>query len=53
VLMVSTPATIDISMRVAGTASVVEVIDTTPMVNTQDASLGHAFNGDQIAKPAL
>src|SRR5712672_3553025 len=34
VLMVSTPETIDISMRVAGTASVVEVIDTTPMVNT-------------------
>jgi hypothetical protein len=49
VLMVSTPTTIDISMRVAGTASIVEVIDTTPLVNTQDASLGHAFNSDQIA----
>jgi hypothetical protein len=49
VLMVNTPATLDLAMQVAGAASVVEVTGTAPLVNTQDASLGHAFNGDQIS----
>jgi Carboxypeptidase regulatory-like domain len=49
VLMVNTPATLDIGMQVAGAATTVEVIGSTPLVNTQDASLGHAFNSDQIA----
>lgn len=49
VLMVNTPATLDIAMRVAGTETIVEVTGTAPIVNTQDASLGHAFNSDQIS----
>ncbi len=48
-LMVNTPATLDIAMRVAGTETIVEVSGTAPLVNTQDASLGHAFNADQIS----
>ena len=48
-LMVNTPATLDLSMRVAGADTVVEVTGTAPLVNTQDASLGHAFNSDQIS----
>ena len=48
-LMVNTPATVDISMRVAGSEIIVEVTGTAPLVNTQDASMGHAFNSDQIS----
>ena len=49
VLMVNTPATLVISMQVAGAQTTVQVVETAPLVNTQDASLGHAFNSDQIA----
>ncbi len=49
VLMVNTPATLDIAMQVEGTKTIVEVTGVAPLVNTQDASLGHAFNSDQIA----
>ena len=49
VLMVNTPATLDVAMRVAGSETIVEVTGTAPVVNTQDASLGHAFNADQIS----
>lgn len=49
VLMVDTPATLDISMRVTGGEIVVEVAGTAPLVNTQEASLGHAFNSNQIS----
>lgn len=49
VLMVNSPATLDIAMQVAGTQTVLEVVSTAPLVNTQEASLGHAFNGDQIS----
>jgi Carboxypeptidase regulatory-like domain len=49
VLMVNTPATLDFPMRVASTQTILEVVSTAPLVNTQDASLGHAFNSDQIS----
>ena len=48
-LLVNTPATLDFAMRVASSEVVVEVTGTAPLVNTQDASLGHAFNSDQIS----
>jgi len=49
VLMVDTPTTLDIPMRVSGGEIIVEVAGTAPLVNTQEASLGHAFNSDQIS----
>jgi len=48
ILMVNTPATLDLQMQVAGQAVTVEVTGSAPMVNTTDASLGHAFNALQI-----
>ncbi len=54
ILMVNTPATLDVahaSWREPQT--VVEVVRTAPLVNTQDASLGHAFNSDQISYLAV
>src|SRR6185437_6609888 len=48
ILMVNTPATLDLQMQVAGQAVTVEVTGSAPLVNTTDASLGHAFNVDQI-----
>src|SRR5581483_10346566 len=48
-LMVNTPATLDIAMRVAGAETIVEVNGTAPLVHTQDTSLGHAINSDQIS----
>lgn len=47
-LQVSQPATLDIAMEVRGTSEVVEVSGQAPLVNTQDASLGHAFNTEQV-----
>jgi hypothetical protein len=49
VLMVNTPATLDVPMQVASTRTILEVVSTAPLVNTQEASLGHAFNSDQIS----
>jgi len=48
-LMVNTPATLDFAMRVAATSTIVEVTGAAPVVNTQEASLGHAFNSEQIS----
>jgi hypothetical protein len=48
-LQVASPATLNITMQVAGGTITVEVSGTTPLVNTQDATLGHAFGADQIA----
>src|SRR5690348_16575659 len=48
-LMVNTPATLDLTLTVAGGQTVVEVTGAAPIVNTTDASLGHAFNSDQIS----
>jgi Carboxypeptidase regulatory-like domain len=48
-LLVASPATLNITMEVSGGIVTVEVTGTTPLVNTQDASLGHAFEASQIA----
>ena len=47
-LQVSQPATLDISLRVAGTTEVVEVSSEAPLVNTTDASQGNVFNSTQL-----
>jgi hypothetical protein len=47
-LMVNSPATINLTMTVAAESTTVEVTGAAPVVNTQDASLGHAFNSLQI-----
>ena len=49
VLLVASPATINFTMRVSSVSVTVEVQGSAPLVNTQDASLGHAFGVDQIA----
>jgi hypothetical protein len=48
-LQVATPATLNVNMEVAGGTVTVEVSSTAPLVNTQDATMGHAFGADQIA----
>src|SRR6202167_2401055 len=48
-LQVATPATLNVTMQVAGGTVTVDVAGTAPLVNTQDATLGHAFGADQIA----
>ena len=48
-LLVNTPATLDVPMQVTGRNETVEVTGTIPLINTQDATLGHAFGADQIA----
>lgn len=48
-LLVATPATLDFTEQVAGGTVVLEVQGTAPLVNTQDATLGHAFDTTQIA----
>ena len=48
-LLVASPATLNVTMQVTGGTVTVEVMGTTPLVNTQDASMGHAFGADQIA----
>ncbi len=49
VLVVNTPATLDVPLQVATAQTILEVVSTAPLVNTQEASLGHAFNSDQIS----
>jgi hypothetical protein len=48
-LLVNTPATLNVNMQITGGTVTVEVAGTAPLVNTQDASLGHAFGANQIA----
>jgi hypothetical protein len=48
-LQVATPATLNVNMQVTGGTVTVEVTSTAPLVNTQDATMGHAFGADQIA----
>lgn len=48
-LLVNVPATSNISMRVKGEFSVVEVTSTGVQVNSQDATIGNAFGTSQIA----
>jgi hypothetical protein len=47
-LQVSLPATLDVSMEVKGRSEVVEVTGEATLVNTSDATLGHAFGAEQI-----
>ncbi len=47
-LLVNSPGTINLSLPVAQAKTTVEVTSETPLVNTQDASLGNAFNTIQI-----
>ncbi|PYX63667.1 MAG: hypothetical protein DMG74_16050 [Acidobacteria bacterium] len=47
-LMVNTPATLNLNMQVQGQTITVEVSGTAPLVNTTDASLGHAFGAEKI-----
>jgi hypothetical protein len=46
---VASPATLNVTMPVAGATVTVEVSGATPLGNTEDASLGHAFGAEQIA----
>jgi len=48
-VFVATPATVNVNMQVTGGTITVEVAGTAPLVNTQDATLGHAFGLEQIA----
>jgi hypothetical protein len=47
-LMVSTPATLNFTVAVQGQSVTVEVSGTAPLVNTTDATLGHAFGAEKI-----
>ena len=47
-LLVNTPATQNFNLGVAAAAEVVEVQGTTELVNTQDASIGNAFESKQL-----
>ena len=47
-LLVDTPATIDFTVEVQGETQMVEVQAEAGLVNTQDATLGHAFDTRQI-----
>jgi hypothetical protein len=47
-LMVSTPATIDQTLRIRTQAESVVVKSEAPLVNTRDATLGHAFSAEQM-----
>ena len=48
-LLVDTPATLNVTLRVATENVKVEVTGTAPLVNTENAMLGHAFEASQIA----
>ncbi|MGH9414473.1 MAG: carboxypeptidase regulatory-like domain-containing protein, partial [Terriglobales bacterium] len=47
-LLVSVPSTDDIKMKLASSATTVEVTATAPLVNHTDATIGNAFNQEQI-----
>jgi hypothetical protein len=49
-LLVSTPATLNLTLLVQGTTEKVEVTSEAPLVNTQDASIGNAFTERQLLK---
>jgi hypothetical protein len=48
VLQVSSPATLNVTLQVAGQAVTVEVTGEAPAVNTTDATLGHNFGAKQL-----
>ena len=47
-LLVRTPGTVNVTMQVAGGVQTVEVNATPTLVNTDNASMGHAFDTQQI-----
>jgi hypothetical protein len=49
-LQVSTPATLNFTMKVAALQQEIEVSGEAPLVNTQDASLGNAFTERQLIR---
>ena len=49
-LLVSSPATLNFTMQVEGATEKVEVTSEAPLVNTQDASIGNAFNARQLIR---
>jgi hypothetical protein len=49
-LLVSVPATINLELGVAGVEQQIEVTVNAPLVNTSDASLGAAFNENQVSQ---
>ena len=48
VLHVNTPTTINLTLKVKGQDTVIEVASTAPLVNTTDATVGNAFNSNQL-----
>ena len=48
-LLVNTPGTVNVTMQVSGGTVTLEVSGSAPMVDTEDAAMGHAFNSDQIS----
>jgi Carboxypeptidase regulatory-like domain len=48
VLQVSSPATVNVTLQVAGQSVTVEVTGEAPVVNITDAALGHNFNEKQL-----
>jgi hypothetical protein len=48
ILLVNTPATLNQTLRVQAASEKVDVLSQAPLVNTEDASLGHAFTADQM-----
>src|SRR5215467_827441 len=47
-LIVRTPATANVTLQVSGTMETVEVSATANLINTDDATMGHAFDSSQI-----
>jgi hypothetical protein len=47
-LLVNTPAALNQTLRVQAVSEHVEVMSQAPLVNSEDASLGHAFTADQM-----
>ncbi len=47
-VFVASPATLNFTMQVTGGTVTLEVSGTAPLVNTQDASMGHEFSTEQI-----
>ena len=47
-LMVRTPATLNVTLQVSATSETVEVNAVANLINTEDATMGHAFDSSQI-----
>lgn len=48
-LLVATPTTSDVQLQIASAATTVEVVGTSPLINSQDATIGAAFGQTQIS----